>query len=262
MRRMSWWLIVMVLCAPLAAHAGKLENVEKKVSEHHSSSSDNHSSYHRSSYYDNSYYYPQSTGDVLADTFLGLLFNLLTAGPFAGLEGVGWKERHHMLRQSYDPIVPTVRLEGDYQRLVHDNIQAYHLNATVGYLAFALDGDFTHYFDKTTSTQLKFISPHFLTRFAPSEFVQVDLALGAKILRGSHTHTGFEVGFPTYFYLGKHVILDLKNYFAFVNGAHIYDGSVGIGGKWKLLGARVAYRLISIDGERLHGPEAGLVFQW
>ena len=167
-----------------------------------------------------------------------------------------------MLRKEFHPALPTFRFEGDYQKIIQNDVQGYRLNAEAGYLMFAGEFDWVHYFEKSTATQLRFMSPRLLIRSAPSRVFEIDLAMGAKIVSGRRAQTGFEFGLPFYFFIGPHVIVDIRNYFSAVHGANIYDGSFGLSGKWKLLGVRAAYRVIRVGSENLHGPEFGLFAQW
>lgn len=207
-----------------------------------------------------------STGYITEDNagmaFFDALFGFLISGPFTGLgDGLTWPERHAMLKQEFNPALPTFRLEGAWHKLNTD-VQGYNLNATAGYLSFGADVDFVHWFEETPKSTLKIISPHFLLRSSPTGFFQIDLAVGAKIIRGRRTHTGFEVGLPIYIHFNNYVSLDLKSYTAFVEGTRIFDESFGITGKWRMVGVRAAYRLVDIGGESLHGPQVGLVLQW
>lgn len=233
---------------------GKLHAVEQKVESPNAGERRESDHRHRRS----RGYYGASAGDVLASTFLEFLFY----GLFGSFDGAtNWSERHASLKKEWYPGLPTVRLEGAYNKLSTD-ITGYDLNLTAGYLGFGADCDFVHYFEDTPNEQLKIVSPHALIRGAPFRWMQLDLAMGAKVMRGSRTHSGFEFGLPLYFYLGKHAIIDLKTYVAKVGSSEIVDFSAGLSGKWKMLGARAAYRVIDVDGESLQGPQVGLFFQW
>lgn len=269
---MKRFISIGVLCCfvltSFVGHAdSKLERVERAAEKnerkrHHEHDHD-HDHHHHRRYHDPY----DDAGDIVAasliQTFLELFFNFAALGPFTGLdESMSWSERHQLLRDEYHPTLPTFRLETSYQPLPTQDVQGYRVNATLGYLGIGADVDFIHYFERNPSTQLKIISPHFLLRSAPLGPLQIDLAIGAKVIQGRRTHTAFEIGAPMYIFLGDHAILDFKAYGAFLNNTKIVDLSAGITGKWKMGGVRASYRMIDVGGETLHGPEIGLVLQW
>ncbi len=209
-------------------------------------------------------YYAPSPGTALAATAIDSFFYALFSGLFQtyNYSNLTTREFHSMLRHDYHAALPTFRFEGNYTKLVGEDVQGYRLNALGGYLVFGAEFDFVQYYENTPSTQLRIMSPRLLLRGAPSPILEVNLTLGAKILDGRRAQAGFEIGLPTYIYLGKHAIIDVKNYYSVIRGADVYDGAFGVSGKWKLLGVRGAYRIIRIGSENLHGPEAGLFVQW
>lgn len=246
-------ITVQIGASPLAfaSDDAKLERVEQQGSTTSDTSDSSHHHHH---------HYGYGGSDSF---FLELLFYL-----FAGLfrtyndGNLTTKEFHALLKSEYHPALPTFRLEGDYQKIADDDVQGYRLNALAGYLALAAEFDWVHYFEQTPTDQLRIMSPRLLLRGSPNRAFEINLALGAKILSGRRSQAGFEIGLPVYFFLGKHAIIDLKNYYAVVTGADVYDGSFGLSGKWKLGGIRAAYRLIRVGSENLHGPEVGMFVQW
>lgn len=234
----------------LASDDAKLERVEQQGSTTSDTSGSSHHHHH---------YGYDSSGSLILDLLFFLfvgLFNTYNDGSLTT------KEFHALLKSEYHPALPTVRLEGDYHTIVDDDVQAYRLNALAGYLALAAEFDWVHYFEQTPTDQLRIMSPRLLLRGSPNRVFEINLTLGAKILSGRRSQAGFEIGLPVYFYLGKHAIIDLKNYYSVIKGADVYDGSFGVSGKWKLGGVRAAYRLIRVGSENLHGPEVGMFVQW
>lgn len=258
-------LVGCALLAPLGGRAaGTLDAVEEKLDEtpassqdqdRHAEDDDGHR--RRRHHYHGGYY----SNNAYADGF-GLILGMMLGGLFSSLGGSGnWAENYRTLKQEWHPALPTIRVEGAYQSLGSDT-NAYNLNLTAGYMGLGVDCDFLHAFEKTPGTQMKFISPHALLRAAPTKWWQIDLALGAKVIRGSRTHSGFEAGLPMYFYIGKHAIIDVKPYYARVGAGDIVDLALGVSGKWKMLGARAGYRWIDVSGTAMHGPMGGVFAQW
>lgn len=257
MKKAMALLFIFIHLSPIvfADESGTLEKVGKKVEEKKSEDKSSSSSSSYSPYSDG------SVEGVVAASFIEVLLHALMGGLYAG-DGLTLAEQYAFLKQQFHPALPTIKLEGSYQKLLGDDIQGYHLYAVAGYLPFAIDVDWVHYFEGSPKTQLKMISPHVVIRYTPIDFWEMDFSIGAKILRGRNTHTGVEVGMPMSFFFSKHVILDVRPYLGNINGTKVWDVGGGISGKWKYIGARAGYRLIDIGGERLHGPEGGLFFQW
>jgi hypothetical protein len=238
----------------VAADDSKLERVESKV-ESDSDTSQSSSSVASSS---------TSVAGSVAGGFIEALLNVLFAGLFysTGFDsGMNAGEFHTHLRQTHHPALPTFRLFGAYHKPFED-LQAYNLNVVAGYLMIAGEFDLVHYFENSPSTQLKIMSPRLAFRFAPSRVLEMDVTVGAKIIRGRQTSSGFEFGVPIYFFLGRQVILDVQSYYSVIKGTKIYDFSGGAAWKYKLLTARAGYRAIDIGGETLHGPTFGVGMQW
>jgi hypothetical protein len=197
-------------------------------------------------------------------SWFGALINSLLYGFLsAAYDGssMSGKERLQYLRDTGSAALPYIRLEAAYQK-TFDDVQGYDINLNAGYLNFAADFDFLHYFESNPNDQLKFISTHGILRMAPSPIFQVDLALGAKIIQGRGSRSGFEIGMPFYIYVSPYLYFDVKSYGAFIKGKDLYDVSVGVNVKYKNAGIRVAYRTIDLAGDSLHGPHIGLFFQW
>lgn len=170
-------------------------------------------------------------------------------------------EMHRALRASDSPLLPTVKLEANYQYIVND-IHGYDATLTLGYMMFGADVNVWHLFERNPNDQLKFVSPHMLLRFAPFGFMQIDLAFGTKIIIGNRTHTGFEVGLPAYFFFTKNFSWDIKTYGSYINGQDLWDVSSGLSYRIKYFGIRAGYRMIELDGDYTHGPQAGIFGQW
>lgn len=252
MKRVVFCVVLVLLMPPspraFADNDGKLEQVEQGTSEPKASDTARDTARYATA----------------RDGFLETLFYFLLAGLFRDYSdrGLSAREFHAMLKHDAQPALPTFRFEGNYSKVLGDDVHAYRLNALAGYLAVAGEFDWVHYFEQTPTAQLRIMSPRLLFRSAPSSVFEINVALGAKILSGRRTQAGAEFGLPIYFFLGKHAIIDIKNYYSAIQGANVYDFAGGISGKWKLAGARAAYRYIRVGSESIHGPEVGLFVQW
>jgi hypothetical protein len=265
MKRLVCILITLSICvapmsSPRAEDDGKLDRVESETDSASSSDSDNTSTSRSSS---------NNLGEDLAVSFVGGFFEAILYHLFAGLysqhifeRGMSWKEGHAFLKREQLQALPTFRLEAAYHKLASNNVHAYNINALAGYILFATEFDMVHYFERSPTDQLKIMSPRLMFRGSPSRIFELDLTLGAKILRGRRTQAGFEFGLPMAFFIGKHLSIDVKNYYAVVNNTKVFDFALGVSAKWKMLGGRVAYRSMKVGDEQLHGPTAGLFFQW
>ncbi|MFH1652500.1 MAG: hypothetical protein ABIE74_00430 [Pseudomonadota bacterium] len=191
--------------------------------------------------------------DIFANFFLAGLVTNLDEGDFGYL----YKE----LKREKRPALPTIRLDAGYQR-VFDNTNVLYAKGEFGYLMLGADVKYNKYWQKNPKDVLDVFSSHFLLRSYLMEIFQINMALGAKYIKGTNSHTGFEIGFPFYLFFGKHIIWDILPYMAFMRGYHVYDLSSGINVKFGMVGARVGYKILSINDASLHGPEAGLFFQW
>ena len=194
--------------------------------------------------------------ESLAEIFLEFFMMGLVQTGANGFEGL-----HKELKSEWSPALPTVRVEPSYQ-YVKGGIHAFSGKAEAGYLIFGVDGEYSRYWEKASRASLDIWSAHGLLRTIFTKHFQINLALGAKSVRGGHNHTGFDIGLPFYIIFDKHFTLDCLPYVATVSGRGIYDLSGGLSYKWKFIGARAAYRAIFVGDETLHGLWVGIFFQW
>ncbi|MBI2341981.1 MAG: hypothetical protein HYU98_04535 [Deltaproteobacteria bacterium] len=199
----------------------------------------------------------ETLGWGVAQTLMGIF--LAGAFEMAGEDDLGYVYRH--LKEVESPALPTFKLDGNYQYLA-GNDNAASARVEIGYLMVGAEGEYKRFWESAPHGELNVASGHILLRALFSDVFQMNIAGGEKIIWGSTKHEGVEVGFPFYIIFGKHFIWDIKPYLAFIGGNDVYDISSGISYKYKLIGARAAYRGISIGDETLHGPEVGLFLQW
>lgn len=257
------FLILILSLISTSAFAGKLDKFEKNLEKKDSKSSSSSSS----TYYESSDYSYASSSASSAEIITRTWWEMLAVFMLAGTQGLGlpegssMAETHKALKAIDSPLLPTIKLEGNYQYVVN-NIHGYDATLTLGYMMFAADVNVWHLFERNPDDQLKFISPHFLLRFAPFGFMQIDLAVGAKVIMGNRTYSGFEGGFPAYFFFTKNFIWDIKTYISYINDNILVDVSSGLNYRIKYFGVRAGYRMIELRGDYTHGPQAGLFFQW
>ncbi len=244
---------LMLVGAPIAAAGEKLDNFEREFEKQKEEQSD------KAPQWDH-------TGDQTTQSLSGegavttSFFSILYPFLLMGLSQTGTsKELYADLRASGSPALPTFRFEPSYQ-YVFDKINAISAKAELGYLIFGVDAEYYQLFEQ--GDDLKIFDAHFLLRSLFLDFLGVNLALGAKMLRGRLNNTGFDLGMPTYFYFGKHFIFDIQPYWAKVSGANVYDVGGGISYKYNVGGVRVGYRLLHVGSQNLHGPRVGVFLQW
>lgn len=220
---------------------GKLDSFEEKVSE------------------------PQKTGEGKPATGYATQGIMETFATFflMGLvsSGASMSESFHELKAADSPALPTVRIEPNYQ-YVFNGVHGISGNVELGYLMFGVDANYIYYWEKAARDNIHMVSGHLLLRTLFLRLMQANLALGVRYFDGNNSHTGFDLGFPVYFFFTKHFIWDIKPYITFLKGRDIYEISSGLSYKYKMFGVRAAYRAISVTGETLHGPQIGAFFQW
>jgi len=175
--------------------------------------------------------------------------------------GDNYHDLYHELKDTWSPALPTIRFEPSYQ-YVFDKINGIAGSVEAGYLLFGADAEYLQYIETGANADLKMMRGHFLLRTAFGEIIGANLALGARSFWGKGHHTGFDVGLPFYIFLGKHFIFDIQPFMAFMPGRDVYDLGAGVSYKYKWIGARVGYRMLKVGGETLHGPRAGIFFQY
>lgn len=248
-------LALQLFAPPLFAEEkkGKLDAVEEEIDKGEGSEQGSSSS---SSWSGTSSVSPE---EIVAETFLQILVSFLIAGIGQGVENPG--EVYHELKSEWHPALPTVRVEPSYQWAA-GNLNAFSGKAELGYLIFGLDGEFTRYFENRPTDRLDVWSAHLLLRSLFAKSFGINFAAGVKGVRGNRHRTGFDFGFPMYFFLGRHFLIDIQDSFAVIRSTRIYDIGAGLSYKWKFIGARAGYRALFVGNERLHGPRVGLFFQW
>lgn len=211
--------------------------------------------------YTDTYSSSVSSTEIATRTWWDILLMFAMVGAGLDTGNAGMSEQHRQLKLMASPVLPTFKLEGSYQYVVN-HVNGYDLTATAGYMMFGADVNLWHLFETNPDNQLKYISPHVLLRFVPFPFLEVDFALGSKIIMGNDTHSGFETGFPAYIFITKNVILDIKSYVSYIENSDLWDISSGLSLKIKYFGVRAGYRMIELNGDYLHGPQIGIFGQW
>lgn len=166
------------------------------------------------------------------------------------------------LRKAGYNAIPTIRFEGNYQKLTTD-IQGYNLNLTIGHGIFGFEIDYIQYFENNPDDTLYFITPRALFRL-PSTYYEFDIGIGATLMKGNRQNTGFNFGGAAYLFPMKNLILDSKVYvIGFSEKKSMVDFDFGISYKYKMMGARGGYRMLWTNGNQtLHGPHIGIFVQW
>lgn len=207
-----------------------------------------------------------SPGAQAAGSFFELVASILFLGLIHGDnldEEMSISERHHKKSSQYFSHLPTFRLEGAYQKNMNNQKpQGFNGNLTVGYMPIAADIDVMHLYEGASLPNRTILAAHGLLRSVFFYFMEIDLALGAKTIDAGSRQTGFEVGLPLYFFIGKHVILDAKSYLSFLDGTNVVDFSSGLSFRYKWAGIRGAYRYLDLGNEQMHALQSGLFFHW
>lgn len=166
------------------------------------------------------------------------------------------------LKKAGYPAIPTVRFRGSYQKLTTD-IQGYNLNLEAGHGMFALEVDYINYFETNPKDKLYIVTPRALIRL-PSTYYELDLGIGATILKGDRRNTGTNIGLAFYLFPIKELIFDSKLYAtAFSGKKSMIDYDIGVSYKYKMIGARAGYRVLWTEGNKtLQGPHFGIFAQW
>lgn len=250
-------ILLMVLCFVIQAvslpaiaeeQKGKLDAVEAEIDKGESSESSSSSSTSSA-----------SAGEILAQSFFDVLIAFMMSGIGSGMENSG--EIYHELKSEWHPALPTIRVEPAYQWAA-GNINAFSGSLEAGYLIFGMDGEFTRYFENQPTDTLDVWSAHFLLRSLFAKAFGINFAMGVKGVRGNRHRTGFDFGFPMYFFINRHFIIDIQDTFAVIKSTRIYDIGAGVSYKWKFIGARAGYRALFVGSERIHGPRIGVFFQF
>lgn len=217
-------------------------------------------------------YKPEETGSAAEGTSsistagaaTSSVMTILSSIFLTGLSQTGTTaEKFHELKESWSPALPTVYVLPAYQYIIN-NVHGYSVKAEVGYLMFGVDMEWVNYFEKNvkSTSNMRIVDGHILIRSMLTEYFGVNMALGAKTFWGEDHHTGFDFGLPFYIYPSRHFVIDVLPYVAAMRGRNVYDMGGGVSYKYKYLGARAGYRLISVGGQNLHGPNVGVFFQY
>lgn len=246
-------LFCMIFSSQTVLAGGKLDTFEKNVEKKDTTPPG------RCDYCDGT---ANSTTSAIANSWWEMLSLFMMSGLNLSMpQGSTYGDYHRALKASGSALLPTIKFEGNYQYVVSD-INGYDMTGTLGFLMIGADCNIWHLFEKSPTDQLKFISPHVLFRMAPFPFMEIDLALGDKMMIGNNTHQGFEAGFPAYFFFGKYFSWDIKTYVSYIEQKAFWDVSSGLNLRFKYVGLRAGYRMIKIPGDSIHGPQAGMFAQW
>lgn len=199
-------------------------------------------------------------GEAVASGAMDILSSIFLMGL---TQGGTTAETYRDLKESWSPALPTVYVLPSYQYVIND-VHGYSVKAEVGYLMLGVDMEWVNYFEKNvkSTSNMRIVDGHFLLRSMFADFFGVNMALGAKSFWGENHHTGFDFGFPFYIYPSKHFIIDIQPYVAAMRGKNVYDVGGGLSYKYKYVGARAGYRLVMVGGQKLHGPNVGVFFQY
>lgn len=199
-------------------------------------------------------------GETAMSGAMGILSSIFLMGLTQGGTSA---DTYHDLKERWSPALPTVYVLPAYQYIIN-NVHGYSVKAEIGYLMFGVDMEWVNYFEKNvkSTSNMRIVDGHFLLRSMFTDFFGVNVAIGAKTFWGESHHTGFDFGFPFYIYPSRHFIVDIQPFMAAVRGRDVYDIGGGVSYKYKYIGARAGYRLIRVGGQNLHGPNAGIFFQY
>ncbi|MDQ7015800.1 MAG: hypothetical protein Q9N68_05415 [Gammaproteobacteria bacterium] len=156
-----------------------------------------------------------------------------------------------------EALIPFLRLDISHQastaRVGSDD---YRLEA--GYGALALVYGQSHYQERQPTDALKLTRIYALYRMSFGEYVEVDWGMGSLTLEGNQTHD--------YFYVTSPILIHPSRIFGFefrpswAENLTEYDVSLLL--KAKHLGAKLGYRTLSSNGEKLEGPYIGLMLNY
>lgn len=153
------------------------------------------------------------------------------------------------------------RVDAAYQ-LVESDVDAGDLRGELGYGPFALQARETHYDEDQPRDSLDLIQAHALLRMLFLPMLEVDLGLGAIVLDGDGTETGFSGTVPVLIHPWDFLGLEFRPAWAAVNDSTVSDYDLSLLAGWRFISARAGYRWTDSGDETLNGPIFGLAARW
>lgn len=164
-------------------------------------------------------------------------------------------------REVGDPLIPLVRVDAGYQAVEH-GIDALDLRGEAGYGPVAVQGRHTRYFEKGSSDTMSATQAHLLYRMSFGSKVECDLGLGAMVLDGVNTTSGFSFTFPVLVYPSPHYGVEFRPAWANLNGNSVDDYDLALIVGSRSLKLKLGYRWFLSEHQSLKGPQGGVVASW
>lgn len=164
-------------------------------------------------------------------------------------------------RELGDPDLPYLAADLGFQ-WVHPDITAIDARAEIGYGPFGFEVRDTHYDEQHPRDNLDVLHLHGLYRISGSRSFQFGLGLGAVVLAGHDTHSGFSLTMPVSVTPWRHWGARLTPTWSWVAGNQINDYDVSVDYIQRLYSLRAGYRTNSVGTESLHGPYVGASYHY
>lgn len=160
-------------------------------------------------------------------------------------------------RQIGDPLIPFIRLDLGY-RDVESDVEACEWLIQLGYGPFGFQFLQTYFWEDDPEDTLKINQIHGLGRLSISEYIELDLGLGASIMAD---HIGLSVTSPLLIYPWEMVGFEFRPVWSSINETPLNDYDLSLALRWYSISLLTGYRWTMSPHDSLNGPKISLSFR-
>ncbi len=160
------------------------------------------------------------------------------------------------VRQAGDPDLPFFRADLSYQ-YVDAKLDGIDSRIETGYGPWALQVRHTRYSERDPAETLRLTNIHGLLRFSSDQRFEMAIGMGALLLDGERSTSGFSVTSPLNWYPYNRMVIRMAPTVSWLGGHTTRDYDISIGYVRRYLSLQSGYRWVQAGRESIHGPYIG-----
>lgn len=164
-------------------------------------------------------------------------------------------------RQPGDPLLPLVRFDFAHFDL-QSNVEALDFRLQAGYGPFAVEINPTFYKEQAPAANLDLYRIWGLYRLTYHNRIEVNLGVGAIVLDGNETNTGFSYTTPVLVRPYDWLLLEFRPIWSEIKGSSIDEYEIGALLNWQNIAVKGGYRWTRSPNVSLNGPFFGLSIRY
>ncbi len=200
--------------------------------------------------------------DLLSEIFSDFLHGLYNEGRASWIRMNGGNQILGISsRKIGEPLLPIFRADLNYLNVKSD-VMAIDGKVEAGYGPYGFQFRRTHFTEDLPKDKLDLDQFHGLIRFSSKGYLEVDVGIGAIILKGDETNLGFSFTLPLKIYPTQWVGLNFIPTWSIINGNAISNYDLLLPFTRRFFSINAGYRWLNSSNESLNGPYLGVSFHY